>query len=46
MSDDEVLIHWRDCNCEVITKYCDEEHVKYAVVARELLAEVIAGQTR
>lgn len=39
-----VVISWRDCDCEWATKYCDEEHVKYAVVSRSGLAALATAE--
>jgi hypothetical protein len=38
----EVVISWRDCDCEWVTKFCDEKHVKFAVVDRDQLVLLVA----
>ena len=40
---DEVLVSWRDCNCGWATKYCDEEHARYALVPRDGLDRLAFG---
>ena len=35
-----VLVSWYEHDCDWITKYCDENHRKYAVVPRAILVEL------
>lgn len=37
MTIDLVTIHWYDCNCDWLTKYCDEHHLRTARTPREIL---------
>ena len=35
--DDSVRVFWYDCDCEWITKYCEENHRRSALVPRGVL---------
>lgn len=35
-------VYWRDCDCEWLTKFCDENHVRHATVPGSLLRNHIA----
>lgn len=43
MSTDTVTVSWYTCDCEWITKYCDEEHYATAVVPKSVLSEYATG---
>lgn len=34
---DSVTVRWYDCNCAWVTKFCDEEHTRFAIVPRDVL---------
>lgn len=36
---DGVTVSWYSCDCPWLTKYCDEEHRKYAVIPRTVLEQ-------
>lgn len=36
-------MYWRDCDCEWLTKFCDENHVRHATVPGSLLRNHIAA---
>lgn len=39
MRTEPILVHWYDCNCEWITKYCDEYHQKSAYIPADVVRE-------
>lgn len=44
---DVVRVSWYGCDCDRLTKYCDENHRRYALIPRDVLEEFdLAGPER
>lgn len=43
MTDEKRIVYWYDCDCDWISKYCDENHRRSALVELDYLRAAAAA---